>query len=153
MLQIIILILLGMLLIGVELFLLPGVSIAGIGALIVCGFAAYKSFVIYGTTGGLITIGIILILSIIVLIFGLRAKTWRRLTLKENIDSSSQSSPENDLKIGDKGTTLTRLAPIGKIMVNGNTYEAKSVDVYIDPRKEIEVVGFENFSVVVKLSE
>ena len=29
-------------------------------------------------------------------------------------------------------------------------YEAKSLTAYVDPRREVEVVGFENFSVIVK---
>lgn len=35
-------------------------------------------------------------------------------------------------------------------MLNGKTYEAKSIDVYIDPHREVEVIGFDNFTVVVK---
>ena len=37
-----------------------------------------------------------------------------------------------------------------KISINGKIYEAKSVDVYIDQKQSVEVVGFENFSVIVK---
>ena len=40
--------------------------------------------------------------------------------------------------------------PGGKVMLNGKTYEAKSIDVYIDPHREVEVIGFDNFTVVVK---
>jgi membrane-bound ClpP family serine protease len=39
---------------------------------------------------------------------------------------------------------------MGKISINGKIYEAKSVDVYIDQKQSVEVVGFENFSVIVK---
>lgn len=149
---IILLILLGIFLLGVELFLLPGISIAGFGALGACAFAVYKAFVEYGNVGGFIALAVVLILSVILLIFGLRAKTWHRLALKNNIDGSSQTSPEkDDVVIGARGTTITRLAPMGKILINGKTYEAKSIDVYVDPHQEVEVTGFENFNVVVKV--
>ena len=59
-------------------------------------------------------------------------------------------SPEQELKVGDRGTTLSRLAPMGKVQIEGRTYEAKSVDCFIDQQSPIEVVGFENFSVIVK---
>ena len=42
---------------------------------------------------------------------------------------------------------------MGKIEVGGKIYEAKSLDAYVDPRREVEVVGFENFSVIVKTTK
>jgi membrane-bound ClpP family serine protease len=39
---------------------------------------------------------------------------------------------------------------MGKVNIAGKIYEAKSVDSYIDQRSEVEVVGFENFTVIVK---
>ena len=34
--------------------------------------------------------------------------------------------------------------------VGKGTYEAKSQGAYVDPQRDVEVVGFENFSVIVK---
>ena len=39
---------------------------------------------------------------------------------------------------------------MGKVDFGGRTYEAKSLDSFVDPRKEVEVVGFENFNVIVR---
>ena len=39
---------------------------------------------------------------------------------------------------------------MGNVDIAGKIYEAKSVDSYIDQRSEVEVVGFENFAVIVK---
>lgn len=101
--------------------------------------------------GGFIALAAVLVLSVIMLAMGLRAKTWKRLALHNNIDGASQPSPEKEhIAAGDRGTTVTRLAPGGKVMLNGKTYEAKSIDVYIDPHREVEVIGFDNFTVVVK---
>ena len=38
----------------------------------------------------------------------------------------------------------------GVFEVGGRTYEAKSLGTYVDPQRDVEVVGFENFSVIVK---
>ena len=48
------------------------------------------------------------------------------------------------------GMTVSRLAPMGKVEIGGKIYEAKSMDSYIDPRREVEVVGFENFNIIVR---
>ena len=39
---------------------------------------------------------------------------------------------------------------MGKVQIGGKIYEAKSVDVYIDQKQDVEVVGFENFNVIVR---
>jgi membrane-bound ClpP family serine protease len=57
------------------------------------------------------------------------------------------------LNIGVKGVAVSRLSPMGKVNFNGKVYEAKSESAYIDQRCEVEVVGFENFNVIVKKSE
>ena len=151
---IIVLILVAMLLLAAELVLLPGITVAAIGALGAAGYAVYRAFVLYGTTGGLITIGAILVLSVLTIVFCLRAKTWRKLALHKNIDGVSQQLPQDrNIKEGDRGITVTRLAPMGKVRIGEETLEAKSIDRYIDQKKEVEVVGFENFNIIVKLVE
>ncbi len=148
---IVILIIVGVLMLVAELVLLPGLSFAGICSLLANGGAIYLGFTRYGTTGGFIILAAIVILSLVATVVSLRAKTWQRLSLKSTVDGTCQSLPDNTLKIGDRGVTVTRLAPIGKVMIEEKTYEAKSFgDKYIDPRKEIEVVGFENFNAIVR---
>jgi len=93
----------------------------------------------------------VLLLSLLVTVVSLRAKTWQRFSLRQQIRSSSTPvSPAEELHIGDRGTTLSRLSPMGKVEIGGRIYEAKSTDVYIDQRSTVEVVGFENFNVVVR---
>lgn len=148
---IVLLLVLGALFLMAELVLLPGVSVGGILALACDATAAYFAFVWYGTTAGWITIGVIFAVAIVVTIFSLRAKTWQRLSLRQQITSSSMDTPqEHDVKAGDRGVAVTRLAPMGKVEINGRTYEAKSATELIDQQSKVEVTGFENFNVLVK---
>lgn len=137
---------------AVELVLLPGTTVAGFAAMIISGFGVYLAFVRLGTNGGLITLSLLLVLSVAVIAVCLKARTWRRFALKHEIDGKSQELPQdNGVKIGDRGTAITRLAPMGKVLIDGKTFEAKSIDAYVDQRTEIEVIGFENFNVIVKV--
>lgn len=148
---IVLLIVFGLLFLVAELVLLPGISIGAILALVCYGSSVYLAFRDYGTVAGIIVILAILLLSLVATVVSLRAKTWQRFSLKQKINSSSMpTTPEQELKVGDRGTTLSRLSPMGKIEVGGKLYEAKSLVAYVDPRREVEVVGFENFSVIVK---
>jgi len=150
---IIVLIVLGLLFLVAELVLLTGSAIGGILSFVCYGSAIYMAYHDYGATTGTVIVALIILLSLAATVISLRAKTWQRLSLKQEIDSSSMEMPEQRLKVGDYGVTVSRLSPMGKVEINGNIYEAKSVDAYVEPKCEIEVVGFENFNVIVKISK
>ncbi len=152
--MIVLLIALGMLLTLVEMILLPGVSVAAIGAVISYGFAIYKAYLMNGITGLIICLLVSVVSVVITLVFCVKTKAWHHLTLKDNIDGKSQHSPsEDNVVVGDRGISITRLAPMGKVDIRGKIYEAKSLDAYVDPKCEVEVIGFENFSVIVRSVE
>lgn len=148
---IVLLIVLGLLFLVAELILLPGVSVGALLALVCDGFAIWLGFRDFGTAGGAVVIVAVLVLSLVVTVVSLRAKTWQRFSLRQEIRSSSTPVlPSEELHAGDRGKTLSRLSPMGKVEIGGRIYEAKSLDAYVDPQCEVEVVGFENFSVIVK---
>jgi membrane-bound ClpP family serine protease len=90
-------------------------------------------------------------LSVFVIVMSLRARTWDRLMLKTNVDGTVDSAPvEDQIKTGDQGTTITRLAPMGKVQVNNIVREAKSIEGFIDEHSDIEVVSVEGTRVSVK---
>lgn len=147
---IVLLIILGMLFLVAELLLFPGLSIGGILAMVCYGGAIWYAFDALSVTAGVWTIVAVAILSLLSLIFSLRAKTWQRLALKQEIDSVSMPNPESEVAIGAVGVSISRLSPMGKVEVNGKTFEAKSADVFIDQRSKVEVVGFDNFTLIVR---
>lgn len=148
---IIILIVLGILLFVIEFLLVPGVTVAGIGGLVLTVFGVYKAFNDFGSTVGTwVLIGTI-ILSVFVIAMSLRARTWNRLMLKTNVDGTvDKDLTEEQIKAGDLGTSVTRLAPMGKIKINSLVREAKSLEGYIDEHKEVEVVSVEGTRILVK---
>ena len=150
---IILLIFFGLLFLIAELVLLPGISIAALLSLVCYGSSVYLAFRDYDSSTGCIIVGAILVLSLVAVIVSLRAKTWQRFSLEQKIPASSMPEPEKELQLGTRGKSVSRLSPMGKVEIDGRTYEAKSQDVYIDPRSEVEVVGFENFSVIVRKIE
>ena len=71
--------------------------------------------------------------------------------LKTNINSTVDKDLEEDqIKSGDKGVAMTRLAPMGKVKVNDLVREAKSMAGYIDERSDIVVVSVDGTRIVVK---
>lgn len=146
---IVLLIILGVLFLVAELVFLSGTFAGGILSLICYGGAIFLAFS-DGTVTGVVVTVIVALVSLIATIISLRAKTWQRLSLKQEIESASMEQPEATLKVGDRGVTVSRLSPMGKVKIGGSIYEAKSIDAYIDPKCDVEVAGFENFSVIVR---
>ena len=147
---IILLVALGVFFLVLELIFLPGVTLGTALSVVSYGAAIYLAFDRFGVTGGVVAIVGVLLLSLVATILSLRAKTWQRLALNNKIESQSSTSPETLVKVGAKGVALSRISPMGKVRIDGKEYEAKSDGTYIDQRSEVEVVGFENFTVVVK---
>ena len=148
---IIILIVLGILLFVIEFLLVPGVTVAGIGGLVLTVIGVYKAFEDFGSTVGVwVLIGTIL-LSVFVIAMSLRARTWSRLMLKTNISGTvDKDLTEDQVKSGDRGTTITRLAPMGKILVNNLVREAKSTEGFINEHTDIEIVSIAGTRISVK---
>ena len=148
---VIILVVLGILLFVIEFLLVPGVTVAGIGGLVLTVLGVYKAFNDFGSTTGIWVLIATLMLSVFVIAMSLRARTWNNLMLKTDVKGSVDSvSLEDDIKAGDKGTCLTRLAPMGKVLVNDIVREAKSIEGYIDEHSDIEVVSVEGTRISVK---
>jgi membrane-bound ClpP family serine protease len=149
---VIVLIVLGILLFVIEFLLVPGVTVAGIGGLVLTVLGVYKAFDDFGSTVGIWVLIGTLMLSVFVIAMSLRARTWSRLMLNTNVKGTvDHDITEEQIKAGDRGTTLTRLAPMGKIKVNGIVREAKSLEGYIDEHSNIEVVVIEGTRISVKL--
>ena len=137
---IIALILFGVLFLVAELVFLPGVSVGGILSLICFGSSIYMAFHELGTEAGITATLVCLVLAAAATVLSLRSKTWQRFSLRQKIASSSMPAPaEENIRPGDRGVTLSRLAPAGKIEIQGRIYEARSLDSYVDPRTPVEL--------------
>lgn len=144
------LVLLGVFFLVVELIFLPGITFGTILSVVSYVAAIYLGFDRLGIVGGFVTLVVVVALSLVATVLSLRAKTWQRLALNDKIESQSSAQPAQQVHVGDKGIALSRLSPMGKVKIAGREYEAKSDGTYIDQRSEVEVVGFENFAVLVK---
>lgn len=99
----------GLILFAIEVFLIPGISIAGIGSAVCVLYAIYSAFTSLGSEAGFITLGVSLLGIIGVTWWFMRSKTVDRLSLKKTLDYRPSPFEGMDLKPGDKGISVTRL--------------------------------------------
>ena len=133
------LIIAGLILFIIEVFLLPGISIAGIISAICLLYANYYAFDTMGTLPGCITLAISAIGVIAITVWFMRSKTVDKLSLKKTIDYKPEPLKGLGLKAGDEGIALTRLALIGNAEFDGNIIEVRSTGDFIEEKSRIRV--------------
>ena len=147
---IITLILLGLLLVLAEILLIPGVGIAGVLGLLAMGGSCAYAFMEMGNMTGIIVTSVNAVLLVALIIWVLRAQTWKRLSLETNIDSKAVV-PEVEVSVGDKGRSVTRLAPMGTVRFGDNSLEVTSMEGLIDPGMDVQVVAIEDAKIYVSI--
>ncbi len=147
---IILLVVFGIALVLLEFFVVPGVTIAGIGGVLLLGGSVYLAYDAYGSPTGHYFLAAIILVAIILLYYALKSDTWKRLALKSEITGQTNVHGKDDFHVGDIGLTLTRLAPMGMVEVNGISIEGKSIGPFIDEETEVLVVEVKRNQVVVK---
>lgn len=146
---IITLIVIGLLFIVLEVLALPG-GVAGIvgGALVVVGIVlTYQN---YDAIYGHLVLAGTLVFSIIMVVVFIRSKTWKRFTLSDELKGGVNMDDKNTVFVGDKGKTISRLAPMGKVEINDRFYEVYTHGEFIDQNVQIEVSKIKENRIYVK---
>ena len=145
------LILIGMAFLLLELLVIPGTGVAGIIGFILLGIGVWQAYVYYDAYIGHWVLAGTIAGTVAVLVYSLRAKTWRRVALKTEINSRVNIIDEDKLKPGDVGKSISRLVPGGKAVFNNEFYEVRSLGKFIDPGVDIVIDKIEDHKIFVKL--
>ena len=158
----------GIILIGMEIFVIPGFGIAGISGLILTLGSLILvmlnndmfdfSFVDTGDIFYAISTTLAALMGAIIIMFlgGVRltnTQFFNRIALVDTQDKeqgyTSTFYTEKKL-VGKKGTAYTNLRPSGKVMVDDEVYDAYTRGNYIAANTNIEVISDEGTSLKVK---
>lgn len=143
------LVLTALLLFIVELFLIPGISIAGIAATLSMAASVYLAYAQIGVVAGHITLFANIIIIALAIYFFLKSKTLDKMALKTNIDNKIDLI-QNNLQVGQHATTLSRLAPMGKILIDGKQFEARSQGEFIPENTAVIITAIDGNIATVK---
>ena len=136
-------------LILLEIFFLPGITLAGIGGFIFAAGGIIFAYSAETMIGHISLIASILVFGI-AFVWLMRSNSFSRVALKTDINSKLTSSRDLGIQPGDEGITLSRLAPIGKARINGINVEAKSEEELLDENTPVIVVRVDSYNVIVK---
>jgi len=147
---IILLILLGLVLLLIEFAVIPGVTIAGIGGFLLLGASVYIAFVEFGSGGGFLTLTIVLIAAPFMIYYFFKSRSGKKMILNSKIEGKIETINTEKLKIGDTGKAIGRLAPMGKVKINGEVVEAQSTGSFIDQNTDIKILKILSNKIIVE---
>jgi membrane-bound ClpP family serine protease len=149
-LAIVLLIFLGIVLLLIEFAVIPGVTIAGIGGFLLLAASVYIAFVDLGNVAGFITLAVVLIISPIFIYYFFKSRAGRIMILDSVINGKVENFSHDKVKVGDTGKTIGRLAPMGKIKVNGEVVEAQSTGAFIDHQTDVKIIKIQLNKIIVE---
>lgn len=132
------LILLGMFLLLIELVVLPGL-VTGIAGFALITGGIWGGYSWFGPTTGTIILISTILANFLMVTWALRSKSWKRMLLSDAIDTKVNMLETLGIVVGDKGKTVSRLAPAGKANINDHLIEVHSDEGFIDPEIPITV--------------
>jgi len=147
---IIILLLVGLLLLILEIIVIPGAGFAGVIGFVLMAVAIWLSYTKQGFVAGNITLLVTLVVNIIGLILALRSKTWKNAMLKTVNSGKVNTFADGELNVGDRGTTISRCAPMGKAEFKNSYYEVSTLSEFIDQDKKIEIIKISGNKIYIK---
>jgi membrane-bound serine protease (ClpP class) len=160
----------GLILIALEIFVVPGFGVTGISGIILTFGALVLSMVknvgfdfelsgvaIIGESLLIVLSSFVISITVMFAFFGrfTRSKLFQKLSLQTSENNSEGYNTtifnEPDTMKGKFGVAMSDLRPSGKIMIDGEWYDGQSDGEYILKGAEVKVVGVMNAYLIVRL--
>jgi membrane-bound serine protease (ClpP class) len=139
----------GLLLLGVEIFVLPGFGVAGIlGIAVVLGGSALAWMElgpVWGLLSGVISLGVAGVAFYLLP----RTRAGKRLVL-ESSQAGSAPDPHYRELVGRSGVAITPLRPSGTLDLAGARYDVVTDGSYVEAGTAVTVVSVEGVRIVVE---
>ncbi len=142
------LVIFGLLFLVLEVFVFPGVGISGIVGVLALGAGVIIAFKI-DTLLGVITLFGALIGASIMVWLSIKYHAFSKMFLSKSIDSKVDVNHATELKVGEVGISISRLAPMGKARFNNMYSEVSSWTGFIDQNVPIEIVKINDNTIFV----
>lgn len=150
----ILLFLLGLVLLVVEVFIIPGFGVAGILGLLSVGASMFMSFP--DPRSAIQAIAITVVAVVVVVLFFLKrfqkSSLWGRVILSQQQDGDEYRPASIDYTslVGATGQARTQLRPSGSVEVNGEFYDAVSEGAMIPVGATVRIIKVEGTRIVVR---
>ncbi|MBN2717216.1 MAG: NfeD family protein [Deltaproteobacteria bacterium] len=144
----------GVLLLGVDFFVLPGFFIGDIFGAIALLAAAIIAGMAYGVMWGITVFLLSALLSFAGLLLGMKTNLIKKRFVLSTVQKHGQGTQAEDFSqlVGQRGVAITALRPAGSARINNRRTDVVSEGGYVEAGTRITVVLVEGPRVVVKIS-
>jgi len=147
---IIALLLIGLALIIVELVFIPGTTIVGVLGFIFSVAGVVISYRHFGSDIGFYILLGMSITTLASLYYSFRSGVWSRFSLKTSSEGKVNEGMLASLNIGDEGTTVSTLRPIGKAEFQTRQFEVKTTGDYVETGIRIRIKNIQSHQIIVE---
>ncbi len=153
-LSIVILFFVGLFLLVLEIFVIPGFGITGIGGILAVLASLFLAFPNFDIAFKVVSSSFLatIVLIVILMRFLPRSPVWQRLSLSatETVEEGYVAGPDRGDLLGAQGETITTLRPVGTIKIGDRKMDAVSESAFVEKGVTVEVVKIEGSKVIVR---
>ncbi|MEM1093354.1 MAG: NfeD family protein [Bacteroidota bacterium] len=150
------LIVVGLLLIAIEVYVVPGFNVVGLLGLAMMLFAVGFAFSTAGLLGGVAMLGLSTVSSGGLFYFLWKSGAWNRFVLDASLQADekllAEESEQRARFLGKLGVAITPLRPTGVVEIEGERIEANTEGDYIAAGSDIRVVAMDRRRYFVRLA-
>ncbi len=149
-LAVILLVFFGLAFIIAEIIFVPGTTILGFMGLLFTVAGVVISYTIFGAGIGTIVLAITLIVTLSVFIYSFRTGVWEKFALKDVNKSKFNEGSLETLQVGEEGTTLSSLRPVGKAEFKDVVFEVTTLGQFLSSDTPVRIVTIRNNKIIVE---
>lgn len=155
----------GIILILLEIFVIPGFGVTGIGGIILIGtglvfallnndYFNFKEVEVPDISRSVLTVLSGMLMSFLAILW-ISSKIGekgllRKVALTTDLGSSESVNIKDHELVGQEGIAMTDLRPSGKVIINNEIYDAVSNLSFIESGTKVKVIKFENMQLYVE---
>ena len=140
----------GLLLIVIEIVFIPGTTIVGIFGGLLSGYSVVKAYTAYGVETGHLFLLANVVGGAIILIVCFRSGVWSKFANNSVSEGKAIEDLDQELSVGDEGTTLSDLRPIGKAEFKDKIYEVQTLGAFCAHPSKIIIIDISRHKIIVQ---
>ncbi|MDF2455273.1 MAG: hypothetical protein K0R51_1266 [Cytophagaceae bacterium] len=140
----------GLLLIVIEIVFIPGTTIVGIFGGLLSAYSIVKAYMEFGVeTGHAFLLGN-MIAGAVILIVCFRSGVWSKFANNSVSEGKAIEDLDQELRIGDEGSTLSDLRPMGKAEFKDKIYEVQTLGAFCTHPSKIIIIDISRHKIIVQ---
>lgn len=146
------LMIIGLLLLGAEVFVIPGFGVAGVLGVVALGGGVTIAWANWGAMAGVLLLFASLTGTVVFVFLFFKSRAGNRLMLGDTLENTSAVSDDEKRLIGKRGVAVTMLRPSGAAEFGEERVEVETDGDFIPQGQPVVVTAVEMGRVVVELA-